>query len=156
MATIKDIARAVGVSHATVSNVLNHKGNVSAQKVKLVMDAAHALGYRVNEAASTLRSGGTRTVAVVLPDIHSGAYGDLYQSLMHEALENGFSTLLRLTDNEPGAEYKAVAEVISSRARYALIVTSLPDPQKRYAPLLRSGVRVLFALRGAPDRKSVV
>ena len=52
MATIKDIARAVGVSHATVSNVLNHKGNVSAQKVKLVMDAANALGYRVNEAAS--------------------------------------------------------------------------------------------------------
>ena len=42
MATIKDIARAVGVSHATVSNVLNHKGNVSAQKVKLVMDAANA------------------------------------------------------------------------------------------------------------------
>lgn len=58
MPTIKDIARAVGVSHATVSNVLNHKGNVSAQKVKLVMDAAKAMGYRVNEAASSLRSGG--------------------------------------------------------------------------------------------------
>lgn len=151
MATIKDIARAVGVSHATVSNVLNHKGNVSAQKVKLVMDAANALGYRVNEAASALRSGGTRTVAVILPDSHSGACGDLYQSLAQEAAEKGYGTLLRLTDNIPGTEHKAIAEVISSRARYALIVTSLPDPQKRYAPLLQAGVRVMFALRGAPE-----
>ena len=109
MATIKDIARAVGVSHATVSNVLNHKGNVSAQKVKLVMDAANALGYRVNEAASALRSGGTRTVAVILPDSHSGACGDLYHSLAQEAAEKGYGTLLRLTDNIPGTEHKAIA-----------------------------------------------
>ena len=87
MATIKDIAQAVGVSHATVSNVLNHKGNVSAQKVKLVMDAANALGYHVNEAASALRSGGTRTIAVILPDSRSSAYSDLYQSLAQAAAD---------------------------------------------------------------------
>ncbi|MBZ4252004.1 LacI family DNA-binding transcriptional regulator, partial [Streptococcus pneumoniae] len=36
MVTIKDIARVSGVSHGTVSNVLNKKGNVSAAKIKLV------------------------------------------------------------------------------------------------------------------------
>ena len=151
MATIKDIAQAVGVSHATVSNVLNHKGNVSAQKVKLVMDAANALGYHVNEAASALRSGGTRTIAVILPDSRSSAYSDLYQSLAQAAAEKGYGTLLCLTNNNPGSEHKAIAEVVSSRARYALVVTSLPDPQRRYAPLRQAGVRLLFALRGAPE-----
>ena len=92
MATIKDIAQAVGVSHATVSNVLNHKGNVSAQKVKLVMDAANALGYHVNEAASALRSGGTRTIAVILPDSRSSAYSDRYQSLAPPARGTALSS----------------------------------------------------------------
>ena len=49
MATMDDIARKAGVSHGTVSNVLNKRGNVSAKKIKLVEDAARALGYYVNE-----------------------------------------------------------------------------------------------------------
>ena len=104
MPTIKDIARAAGVSHATVSNVLNRKGNVSAQKVKLVLDAAKSMGYRVNEAASTLRSGSAHLLAVILPDTSDGLYDDLYASLSRAASENGYATLLRLTDNLPGAD----------------------------------------------------
>lgn len=151
MATIKDIAQSVGVSHATVSNVLNHKGNVSAKKVKIVMDAAHALGYRVNEAASSLRSGATHTLAVIMPDDRICAYGEMYQALAQTAEERGYGTLLRLTDNLSGNEQKAVADVLSSRARCVLVVTSLPEPAKCYAPLVQADMRVLFALRGAPD-----
>lgn len=150
MATIKDIARKVGVSHATVSNVLNHKGNVSAQKIKLVMDAAKAMGYRVNEAASSLRSGGALILAVILPDTGSLQYDDLYRSLCQIAAEKGYSMLLRLTDNVPAAEYRAIQDVLSSRARCAVVVTSLADPAARYAPLIRGGVDVVFALRGGP------
>ena len=150
MPTIKDIARAVGVSHATVSNVLNHKGNVSAQKVKLVMDAAKAMGYRVNEAASSLRSGGALVLAVILPDVGSTVYDDLYRSLCQAAAENGYSVLLRLTDNVPAAEYRAIEDVLASRARCAVVVSSLADPLKRYELLLRAGVDLVFALRGAP------
>lgn len=148
MPTIKDIARTVGVSHATVSNVLNHKGNVSAQKVKLVMDAAQAMGYRVNEAASTLRSGSAQTLAVILPDTGSAAYDDLYRSLSQIADEYGFNTLLRLTDNVLGTEERAIEDVLASRARCAVVVTSLPDAAQRYELLKRAGIEVVFAIRG--------
>lgn len=151
MATIKDIARAAGVSHATVSNVLNHKGNVSAQKVKLVMDTAQAMGYRVNEAASALRSGYTQTMAVILPDTGSRAYDDLYRSLCQAAAEYGFNTLLRLTDNVLGTEIRAIEDVLASRARCAVVVTSLPDAAERYELLRRAGIEVLFAIRGEQD-----
>lgn len=151
MATIKDIARAAGVSHATVSNVLNHKGIVSAEKVKLVQDTARAMGYRLNEAASSLRSGKARVLAVVLPDTDSSAYDDLYRSLYLAAQEKGYSTLLRLTGNVPAAERDALHDVLSARARYVVSVTSLSAPEEDYAELKRSGAGIAFALRDAPE-----
>ena len=51
MATIKDIAQLAGVSHGTVSNVLNGRGNVSMQKILQVEKAAHQLGYSMDERA---------------------------------------------------------------------------------------------------------
>ena len=148
MPTIKDIARAAGVSHATVSNVLNHKGNVSAQKVKLVMDAAQAMGYRVNEAASALRSGSTQTLAVILPDTGSTAYDDLYRSLCQAAAEKDYNMLLRLTNNVPCTELKAIEDVLASRAKCVVVVSSLPDPAESYEVLQRAGIEVVFAVRG--------
>ena len=48
MATIKDIAHLAGVSQGTVSNVLNGKGIVSSEKIRLVEEAAAQLGYTVS------------------------------------------------------------------------------------------------------------
>ena len=46
MATIKDIAREAGVSQGTVSNVLNGKGNVSSDKIRLVEETAARLAIK--------------------------------------------------------------------------------------------------------------
>lgn len=55
MPTIKDIAAKAGVSHGTVSNVLNKKGNVSAEKIQLVERIAKEMGYKMNVQAQQLR-----------------------------------------------------------------------------------------------------
>ena len=55
MPTIKDIAREAGVSHGTVSNVINGRGNVSVEKIRMVWKAAEKLGYQVNARAQSLR-----------------------------------------------------------------------------------------------------
>ena len=67
MATLDNIAQKAGVSHGTVSNVLNKRGNVSAKKIKLVEDAARALGYYVNESAQTLRKGMSKVIHLIIP-----------------------------------------------------------------------------------------
>ena len=54
MATILDVARLAGVSQGTVSNVLNGKGNVSSEKIRVVEEAAQQLGYTINERARIL------------------------------------------------------------------------------------------------------
>ena len=66
MPTIKDIAREAGVSHGTVSNVINGRGNVSVEKIQLVWQAAEKLGYKVNSKAQSLRQGQDRSIAPAL------------------------------------------------------------------------------------------
>ncbi len=156
MPTIKDIAKAAGVSHATVSNVLNHKGIVSAEKVKLVQDTARAMGYRINEAASALRSGKARVLAVILPDIQSAAHEDLFKSLRDVAAQYEYGVMLRVTDNVPALERRAVHDVLSARAECVVAVTSLGEPDTLYAELKQAGVRIRMALRGAQDADGYV
>jgi LacI family transcriptional regulator, galactose operon repressor len=69
MVTVKDIATAVGVSFATVSNVLNDRPNVGADNRRKVLEVARKLGYRPNRAAQAIRTGRTQTIDLVLPDI---------------------------------------------------------------------------------------
>jgi LacI family transcriptional regulator len=69
MVTVKDIATAVGVSVATVSNVLNDRPNVGAHNRRKVLEVARKLGYRPNRAAQAMRTGRTRTIGLVLSRI---------------------------------------------------------------------------------------
>ena len=65
MPTIKDIAQEAGVSHGTVSNVLNNRGNVSVEKIQQVHKAAAKLGYKLNTSAQELRQGKSDRKSVV-------------------------------------------------------------------------------------------
>jgi len=69
-ATAADVARAVGVSRATVGYVLNGTPGqkISDATTKRVLDAARELGYRPHAAAQVLASGRSRIVLLVLPD----------------------------------------------------------------------------------------
>ncbi len=68
--TAADIARAVGVSRATVGYVLNDTPGqtISAATRERVLEIARALGYRPRAAAQALASGRSRLVLLVLPD----------------------------------------------------------------------------------------
>src|SRR4051812_41974219 len=64
--TIRDVARAAGVSTATVSRALRADGEVSAATRPRVLAAAERLGYRPDAAARTLVGGRSRLVAAFL------------------------------------------------------------------------------------------
>lgn len=81
MVTIKDIAKMAGVSHGTVSNVLNKKGNVSAKKIALVEEVAAKLGYQLNSQAQLLRKGVSDKVYFIQP-LYFQEQSNLLQSLL--------------------------------------------------------------------------
>lgn len=156
MPTIKDIAREAGVSHATVSNVLNNKGNVSSKKIELVRDAARKLGYRPNEAASSLRAGGARLLAVILPGLSLSGYREIYEALAREARKRDYGILLRTTDDNRELEKKATDDVLASRATLCAAVDSLSQTDGDYPRLLEAGVRLLMIGSEREERPSVL
>lgn len=70
-ATIKDIADELGISMATVSNVLNRKGRVGDQTIQKVHEVARKLNYNRNELASRLASKRSMTIGVFIFDSYS-------------------------------------------------------------------------------------
>ena len=156
MATIKDIAKEAGVSSATVSNVLNHRGNVSYEKIRLVEQAAKRMGYHLNEAAAALRSGHIKSVAVVLPYISSKAYTDLYEGITLEAQKADYSVSLHITYNDPEKEKKIVSDILSSRAEFVITIPCFIDFEKRYAPLVQNGTTIIYVERADPKKPEYI
>ncbi|MBI5030414.1 MAG: LacI family DNA-binding transcriptional regulator [Chloroflexi bacterium] len=125
MPTIKDIAKLAGVSHGTVSNVMNKKGIVSIKKIKQVEDAARALGYQRSAQASQLRQGHNRFVGVIIPDLKETVYVDLFTSLDHYLRKFDYDVSVYFTRNMPHAEETALEQVRSLNPDHVVVVSSL-------------------------------
>ncbi|MFD5102413.1 LacI family DNA-binding transcriptional regulator [Streptomyces albidochromogenes] len=94
--TSRDVARAAGVSQATVSLVLGGKwrGRVSERTADAVREAARELGYRPNLAARNLRLGRTRTALLVVPALTNEFFARVYAGAARTAAEHDFGVVL--------------------------------------------------------------
>jgi len=113
MTTLKDVARAAGVSTATVSNVLNGRKRFSPAVEERVWTAARGLGYFPNDSARTLRTGHSHTLGLIIPDLQNPFFPVLVRSIEHRARQLGYTLLLVDIDNEEGTEregFRVLAE----------------------------------------------
>lgn len=147
MATIKDIARLAGVSHGTVSNVLNSRGNVSVVKIDAVIAAAKQLGYRANTQAKLLRAGSSKAIALVVPDIASERYHLLYNGLNRCLLEQGYTLDLFSTYDREEIEKKQLKYLATREYTGVVTVSTLKDAAYYYQKLSISSEKILFAYR---------
>lgn len=155
MPTIKDIAREAGVSHGTVSNVINGRGNVSVEKIRLVWQAAEKLGYKVNAKAQSLRQGKDRAIAVLLPGIESAHCAAMYEVFQSEFSQRGYSVQLFSTRSMESNEAALLLEALNGRVSAIITSTCLPDAVARYrseAPELP----LVFLQREGPEYPDVM
>jgi len=104
MATVKDIAAAVGVSVATVSNALNGRPNVGRATRQRVLRIAQQLDYRPNRAAQAMRTGRTRAIGLVLPDLTNPFFPELAQAVENTARSRGLLVCLVDSQSRPEGE----------------------------------------------------
>ena len=71
LVTLQDVAREAGVSKVTAARVLGSYGTASPRAKEKVLAAARALGYQPNELASSMTTGRSRTIGVIVGDIEN-------------------------------------------------------------------------------------
>jgi Transcriptional regulators len=96
-----DVARRAGVSRATVSYVLNGltEGRVpiSDETKQRVLDAIEELGYEPDARAQALRSGSTKTIALIIPDLRNPHFCEVATGIEEAARAAGYHLLLSST-----------------------------------------------------------
>lgn len=147
MVTIKDIAKIAGVSHGTVSNVLNKKGNVSAKKIALVEKVAQDMGYNINKNAKSLRQGIVNNIALIIPNIDIQRYRDLYKGIASQTESKGYVTNLYLSNGIEKKEKEIIAKVLSDRVQMIVIISCLYKKDDFYNNIKYNGINLIFVER---------
>lgn len=108
MITLKDVAKAAGVSVATVSYVLRGTKSVTPDVEQRVLAAAQRLGYRPNRHAQALRTGRSHTLGLVIPDLTNPYFPALAQAIETTCRRLGYSLVLLDSHNNPEEEAEAL------------------------------------------------
>lgn len=110
--TIDDIAKAAGVSTATVSRVLNTPDVVRPTLRKRVEDHVRKLGYVRHGAARALASARSHTVGVVIPTLESAIFSSGVNAMESRLRENGYTLVLSVTNYDHEQEFIQVRRLI--------------------------------------------
>lgn len=102
--TIKDVAQQAGVAVSTVSRVLNNLDRVSAETRDKVKKAADELGFVRNTLAASVKTGHTKMIVVVVPDIINEYYTAVIQGVETVAFQKGYYTLVFSNDDNAQKE----------------------------------------------------
>lgn len=121
-ATLRDVAREVGMSVATVSRVVNAKTVVSDETRERVLAAIERLAYVPHSAARSLITSRTSTIGVLLPDVHGEFFSELIRGIDIAARRAGFHVLVSGSHSNL-AETEAVLRALHGRVDGLLLMT---------------------------------
>lgn len=124
--TMKDIARECGLAVSTVSNILNnHSSSFASEEARLrVLSAVDRLGYKKDYLSSSLRSRKTRSIGLILDQIHDLTRQDFLVPFVEQFSSQGYEVALAEHRNDPG---RAIAALEGFTERYKDAVVLFTD-----------------------------
>jgi DNA-binding LacI/PurR family transcriptional regulator len=149
--TIRDVAKAAGVSTATVSNVLNKTGKVGRNTRRIVLGAVKRMGYIPNVHARHLASGDHRTLGIIISDIENPFFPEIVKGFETRARQLGYDILVSDTNYDPRRTREAAERMMEHKVLGVAVMTS-EISLKLIHQLARRRIAVTF-LDLAPVRK---
>ncbi len=124
--SLKDIAKAVGVSIPLVSYVLSDKGKenrVSEKTAKKIREVAKKLNYHPNLNAQSLKTNKTRTLGVILADISNPFFSHIARTIEDQAYSAGYTVIFGSSD-EKTEKFERVLKFLITRQVDGFIIAA--------------------------------
>ncbi len=126
--TIHDVAKAAGVSTATVSNAFNSTGRITARTRERVLDIARQLKYYPNRHARSLASGSSRTLGVIVSDIQNPFFAVAIRSFEERVRKWRYEVIVSETNYDVALMTRAAERMLEQKVRGVAILTSEMSP----------------------------
>lgn len=169
MPTIKEIAKASGVSVATVSNIINNKGRAGEETKKRVQQVIDEMNYTPNYIAKNLKTKNTKSIGVIAEDMTVFALPDIidgiteycekedYQILLvNLRLYKKFSDTYYQNDNHKQIVHKEIRKLLSKQVEGIIYVAA----HERYTDVIPEHlpipVVVAYSFSNRPEIPSIV
>lgn len=142
--TLDDVAKAAGVSTATVSRCLNSPDRVIERTRKRVMAAIDTLGYTPNFGARVMAAKRTFTIGAIIPTMENAIFARGLQAFQEALHDRGYNLLVSSSAYKPEIEEEQIRALVSRGADGLLLIGHDRDPAI-YSYLERQNVPVLAA-----------
>jgi len=142
--SIRHVAKLAGVSVSTVSRVLNHPESVSDELREKVIRVIEECRYRPNQIARSLRTGLTKVVGFVIPDITNPAFLLMVKGAEDYLKKKGYSFIVCGTDHSAKEESRILRALMAQNVE-GIIITCSGGQRSELANLLRHlGLKTVF------------
>ncbi len=150
--TIKDIAKELKLSVATISKALRDSYEISLETKQRVLEYAKKINYTPNPYASSLRKRGSKTIAVVLPEVADSFFSLAINGIESVAKDKGYHVLIYLTHESFEREEAILNEFKSGRVDGILMSVSGETSQSDHVKeVIAGGMPVVFFDRVCED-----
>ncbi|MEK6153313.1 LacI family DNA-binding transcriptional regulator [Flavobacteriaceae bacterium 3-367] len=116
MAGIKDIAKKTGLSLATVSRVFNNSPLVSPKTREKVFKAAREMDYQPNMMAAALRSGKSKIIGVIVPEVNNPFFSSIINGIELQLRHFGYNIIIAQSHDSTEDEAKALESFVQLKA----------------------------------------
>lgn len=153
--TIKDIARSLGVSVATVSRALRDSYDVSRETREKVLTMASKLKYKPNFNAQGLVSSKTHNIGIILPFITNYYFSTVITGIQEVAWSKGYNIILFVTNDSAERELSILENLSYSSLDGLLVcISSHSDSCGYFQKIMDKGIPVVFFDRIPADIKT--
>ncbi len=155
--TIRDVAREAGVSVTLVSFVMNAKMGkdgrldcpVNPDTAERVLQVAKRLGYRRNNAAASLRSGRSHSIAVIVSDIANPFFAEICRNIENIAYKDGYTVIFASSEENP-QKFAHLVETMVGYNVEGLIVAPCLGAEAALARAINIGIPTVLIDRNMP------
>lgn len=148
MASIRDVAKAAGVSLGTVSNAINRPDVLAPRTLRKVQKVIEEMGFVPNASARNLRAGRNRVIGLVVPDISNPFFTDLARGVNDAAFAAKYVVILCNTDESTEKEAQYL-DVLSAQNVEGILITPARDSNRALASVTEKGIRLALVDRPA-------